>query len=184
MDRRQVLIPSHFITLHHSTTHFVMESTRHAPEHQRAIQMFTDAINNPKECLEYTPMPSFDTLCFTDNRFFTREEIKTKALPRGKDWWWNKNRSYRIIFNGRRVEYYKLSTRKVNAMVPPPPGCKLWVFYIDLSPEDSIEKKRLTFVWCEKGLESIKILPVTLQDLAFLGPFTTPTWALAFGWNH
>lgn len=156
------------------------DSARFAPEQHRALRVFDESMQNSSRFdIIQEPTLCFESYCITDYRFFTSDELSTKSLPRGKNWLWNKSKASHVnLSNGCAVRFLKLSIRRSNSSSPACPKCKMWIFYIRYP-----NQHKITFVWCERGNESVKILPVTLQDLAFLYPFVNPIDASILGWK-
>lgn len=148
------------------------------PEQERAVLTIQNAMLHwNSQYFIPDPITDFETYCFTGNKFFTLKDLRTQTLPHGKEWWWNKSKPSALRTAGASVEYYKLTTRRSTASDLPPPKCKLWIYHVKFT-----ESLKVTYLWCEKGLDFVKILPVTLSDLSFLSDFTTPHVASALGW--
>ena len=127
-----------------------------------------------------TPNLVLESICRTDAKFFTLQLLETTNLPRGNNWLWNKSKPKRVVQMPDDIEIslYKLNTRKTRKAEEEPPPYKVWIFNVTNTSSNMI----LSFFWCERGAEEIEIIPVTLQDLSFLYPFTSLDSAKNFGW--
>lgn len=111
-----------------------------------------------------------------------------KLLPREYGWIWTQSngKASIVIDEVTVVTLRKLNPRRrASISNEKPPSYKIWLFEVKIKGERS-----WYLVWCERGVDNgIKteiglVFPqkLTMEDFAFLYPFTDAQSAMEFGW--
>ena len=144
-------------------------------ETQQAVQVLTTYLPI-HQIMTIDSLTDMNNIFVTNTMFFTKASLATSSLPR-ENWVWNKSRPNTEVEldDGIAVSLYKLNARKINESDSFFSTIKVWIFLVKLSPTETIN-----FFWCETGYP--EIVPVVLEDLAFLNEYVSPITAKSFGW--